>query len=229
MGFGILFIGYLIASVLSINPFGDITRLIGFSIILFALVKLSPHAKGFRAAKYFSLALILASGASGALTLAERFGADVGAFALTKQILLYSVTVLFYAFHLFLLFGIRELARAVELSKLADKALRNFIIGSFYFVLTFVGSLDTPFKESFANYLGLPTLVIGLVWYILNAVLIYSCYMWICLEGDENMERKKSRFEFVNKINEALDKKEENAMKSTVEYVNSKKNKKKKK
>ncbi len=229
MGFGILFFGYIIMSVFSLNPFGALAQLIGYSVMLWALVKLSPYAKNFRIAKYTVIPLIATSVFSSVLTVSEKLGVSTSGFDAVKEMLNPVVAVLVLVFHFFLLFGIRELALFTELSKLADRATRNFVVGVFYYALTLFGSLDTPIKGDFATYFGLPTLVIGLVWFVLNIVLIYSCYMWICLEGDENMERKRSRFEFINKLNDAFDKKEEDAIKSTLEYAHSKKRKKKKK
>ena len=229
MGFGILFIGYIIMSLFSLNPFGDIAQLIGFAVIFYALLKLSPYAKNFMIAKYVTLPLVLTSAFSSVVTVMGKLGADTSFTRPFDGALSAAVAVLFFAFHLFLLFGIREIAKFTELTKIAERAVRNFVVGAFYFALTLVGSLDTPFKEDFAKYFGMPTLVIGLVWYVLNIILIYSSYMWICLEGDEDMERKKSRFEFVNKFNDAFDKKEEEAIRSTIEYAHSKKRKKKKK
>lgn len=229
MGFGILFIGYIFMSLFSLNPFGDIAQLLGFSIILFALFKLSPYAKNFKIAKYVTVPLVLACAFSSVTTIIQKLGVEISLGIGFEQIFSLAFAVLFFIFHLFLLFGIREIAKFTELPKISEKAIRNFIVGAFYFVLTFAGSLDTPFKEDFAKYFGMPTLVIGLIWYALNIVLIYSAYMWICLEGDEDMERKRSKFEFVNKLNDAFDKKEEEAIKSTIEYAHSKKRKKKKK
>ena len=228
MGFGILFFGYIIMSVFSLNPFGDIAQLIGYSLIFYALLKLSPYTRGFKIAKYTAVPLALYSLFSSVLTLASKAGVDISVFDGAKLVLKPIVAVLVFAFHLFLLWGIRELAKTTELTKIADKAVRNFVVGAFYFALSVFGMINTPIQEDFAKYFGLPTLLIGLVWYILNIMLIYSCYMWICLEGDEDMARKPSRFAFINKLNDAFDKKEEEAIKSSVEYANKKKRKKKK-
>ena len=40
----------------------------------------------------------------------------------------------------------------------------------------------------------------------LNTVLIVSCYMRICLEGDEDMPAAPSRFKIVNRFNSRIDK-----------------------
>lgn len=229
MGFGILFLGYIIMSVFSLNPFGAIAQLLGYSIITYALVKLSPYAKNFKIAVYTVIPLTATSAFSSVLTVCERIGLGTSGLDGVKEILGPVVAVLVFAFHLFLLFGIREIAIFTELPKIADRAVRNFVVGVFYFALTLIGSFDIPALADFAKYFGLPTLLIGLLWFVLNIVLIYSCYMWICLEGDENMERKRSRFEIINKLNDAFDKKEEEAIKSTIEYAHSKKRKKKKK
>ena len=228
MGFGILFIGYIIMSVFSLNPFGDLAQLVGYSVILYALLKLSPYAKNFVYAKYTAFPLILYSAYASVLTVIDKLGFNTAGMDGAKIYLKPIVAIIVFAFHLFLLFGIRELAKLTELAKLSDKAVRNFIVGVFYFALSVFGMLNTPIKEDFTKYFGLPTLLIGLVWYILNIILIYSCYMWICLEGDEDMARKPSRFAFINRLNDSIDQKEKEAIQRTVEHARKKRRKKKK-
>ena len=43
---------------------------------------------------------------------------------------------------------------------------------------------------------------------ILLALLVFSCYRMICLEGEEDLPRKESRFAFINRMNEHFDRKE---------------------
>ena len=175
-----------------------------------------------------SISLALYSVYSSALTVVSKLGVDVLAFDGAKIYIKPLVAIMVFAFHMLLLFGIRELATATELPKLSEKAIRNFVVGAFYFALSVFGTLNTPIKEDFTKYFGLPTLLIGLVWYILNIILIYSCYMWICLEGDEDMARKPSRFAFINRLNDSLEKKEQEAIRQTVERAREKRRKKKK-
>jgi hypothetical protein len=64
-----------------------------------------------------------------------------------------------------------------------------------------------------------PVLLCRLVAMLLNAILIYSCYMWICLPEDVEMQRKKTGIQFLDDLNERLDKKEEEAQKKKKEAL----------
>ena len=47
-----------------------------------------------------------------------------------------------------------------------------------------------------------------LLLHFLNAKCFFESYIWICLEGDEGMERRESRFGFINKLNALSDRME---------------------
>ena len=69
----------------------------------------------------------------------------------------------------------------------------------------------------------------NLVWIVLQIVLIFSCYARICDEGDVEMERKPSRFAFVNKFRAELDAKQEKARRESEEYKREKMEKRREK
>ena len=56
----------------------------------------------------------------------------------------------------------------------------------------------------------------------LYLVMIFSCYMYICPEGDEDMPRHESKFDFVNKMRNESDRRTEQAVRETEEYVRKK-------
>ena len=53
--------------------------------------------------------------------------------------------------------------------------------------------------------------------------------MYICPEGDEEMNRKKTNIKFIDDIIEESDRRLEKATKETTEYLENKKHKKRKK
>ena len=71
-------------------------------------------------------------------------------------------------------------------------------------------------------YSTLPVLLVGLVVHFLNAKLIFSCYMWICPEGDEQMERGESRIGLINRIQKKTDAMEEEFARRRSEEENAK-------
>jgi hypothetical protein len=201
MGFGLLFIGYLLAfafSVANVYMFFDV---VGSLIMAYALMKLSPHAKFFKAAAALAAGLAALGVALFIIGLAAP---DAEALL---DVMSYVKAAAVLAFHVLLMLGIKDIAGYTELPAIGRKALRNLIIGCIYIALSVV----IPFTGDGAQYFYLPVLLYGYVWIIMNAALIYSCYMRICLEGDEDMEPKPSKYKIVNDIREKLDKAEDSA------------------
>ena len=64
-------------------------------------------------------------------------------------------------------------------------------------------------------------------WAIFNMINLFTCYMYICPEGDEAMERKPSRFAFVNEFRERMDERDRLAREREAERIKQKKNRKK--
>ena len=60
----------------------------------------------------------------------------------------------------------------------------------------------------------------------LNLVMLFSCYMRICEEGDEDMPTRPSKIKLVNKMNDALNKKQEQIIESQRQYQEEKAKKK---
>ena len=100
------------------------------------------------------------------------------------------------ACNIVMLWSIRSIAIDTEEKKISFGAVRNSVFVMIYAVAYLVSLL--PFE--FMKYLSLPLIIVQLVWIIFNLVLIFSCYAKICDESDVNMERKPSRFVFVNEM-----------------------------
>lgn len=197
MGFGVLFIGYVVTFLFAMTKLSVITNLFGALIMMYALTLLSRYNR------FFKYALI----ASGALTV---YGIVYLIFVLfmnsspeiMETVLTYVKAGIVFLYHIPLLKGISQLAYEVELPKVARKAVRNLSFTIVYFVFEIFTLLPFPQKiaEEINLYVSFPVLCMGLIWLVLNGILLFSCYMWICLEGDEDMEAKESKFEIVNKL-----------------------------
>jgi Na+-transporting methylmalonyl-CoA/oxaloacetate decarboxylase gamma subunit len=80
--------------------------------------------------------------------------------------------------------------------------------------------------------LSLIAFLLQFVWAIFQLVNLFTCYMYICPEGDEDMERKPSKFAFVNEMREKMDERDRLAREKDAaarEKRNQNKHKKKKK
>ena len=245
MGFGFLFLGYLVSFVLSLTlarfDFAGAAHLLGYALMLRGLMELTRYQKSFLYAKWLTypmLAIACYSLLGSFDTLLwwnlPIFGENV------TQIVEGFTTVLAVCFQAAVLYGIRMLEEEVELSHIATKAVRNMVFLGLYGLLYAVSRLPDSWVGSFVKYVELAEGIVLFVVVALNLLLLISCNKNICAEGDEDQPPKKSRFEWINRMGEAYDrthqKNIDNAKRDAEEFVRrhrekkeQKKNKKKKK
>ena len=227
MGFGILFLGYLITFIGAMTPIYAFTQFFGVLVLLYALSKLARHNKYFKGTFFLALVFL----AQSIYTLVGYFVSwpKESAFAIAES---YSLVIIVLVLHVFLMLAIRDIAIFTSLPKLRTRAVRNIITTGIYCILFALPRTNLISNTTFLQYLGLATVLFGIIWLILNAALIFSCYMWICLEGEENMDKSPLNVPFLNTINDAmnrgLDKIAERRAEKDREYIRTKKNQKKK-
>lgn len=234
MGFGLLFIGYFTAYIMSLNRWGVLFRIFGYILASFGIIKLSQYNRNFIYSLYASLSLALIncftalSGVSAYLY--DNLVISSNPFGDTFLSVIASIEmVMILVFHVLLLFAVRAIAKETEADKIVVASMRNlFFIGA-YFVLYFVQYLPFGFIDSYKRNMGMPIFVLYLVCLVFNLILLFSCYSGICDENDVEMERKPSRFEFVNKYREELDARQEKAKREADEYRRQRKEQKNKK
>ena len=208
MGFGILFIGYLLAFLLYLTVqalgFGSLALLGGYAIMFYALCKLSRYESTFLYAKW-TLPLLFLTGVyhllldlSGLLLWKSAF--LEGTFLTVANWITFLATAVF---QFALLYGIRVLAMNVELRSLAAASMRDSVVYGIYACLYLVGNLS--FAESFRKYLTLSTVIFNILWVALILILIVSCAKNICPAGDEEVTPRRSRFAWLNRIADAYE------------------------
>ncbi len=190
MGFGPLFLGYLFIFSFSYRGFDILPDAIGFLIIYFGLRKLSEYGYGFNNLKKYMYFLFPASLITFVLQILSLTGYQND---LLTEIWNCVYIPLMLVFNLMLLVSIKNIATDLDLKVIRVRALRNLVITVIYYGLTLFFSIPTSFISSLANTLiekyamGLVMYILGYVWLFLNTILIFSCYMYICKEGDEEM------------------------------------------
>ena len=219
MGFGYLFIGYLITFViyLTVNSlgFGGVALLLGYGVMFYALNTLTLYHKAFAYAKWVQLPLALTAVYSLLSSLSEQLLLGIPFVTPTVDAVFEWITfLLLIFFNIALLFGIRMLAREVELMHIAVKAVRNSVFVGLYAVLTLIARLPI-LPEHFKAYLTLPIVMLDVVWIVLNLLLLISCTKNICPAGDEDQPPKRSRFEWINRIGDTYEKNRQRAIDST--------------
>ena len=226
MGFGLLFLGYLITFVGAMTPVYAFTQVFGVLLMVYALSKLSIHNRWFKITLCAGLLYVLQSFYT-LLVYVMGWGTD-SVHGLTVQ---YSNAILVFTFHALLLVSIRRIAMDTELPKLKIRAVSNMITTAVYCVLTVLPRFGWISNETVVQYVALASVLLGVLWLILNASLIFSCYMWICFEGEENMEKSPINIPFLNTINDAMnrgiDKMAQRRAEKDRDYINTKNRKKK--
>lgn len=224
MGFGILFCGYLITYLLSLNPYAALTRFVGYIVLFAALSKLGRHNRFFGYSRLLAIPLALMAGVDAVVSLLSRFMGESAPASLGKlsSALAGGLTMFDLALGICLFMAIYWLAADTELPKLARGARMAMLLTGAYGVLTGLSVLPVKLGPSYANTLALLVLCVRLVWTVYALVLIFRCYMWICLEGDEEMAQKPSRFAFVNEYRARQAEKQEHAKAEAIAYAKEK-------
>jgi len=229
MGFGLLFIGYFVATLMTINKFGAYIRVIGYAIVAFSASKLNKYNRTFTYLSFSAILMIAVSlllALSDIMTLFSINSVFVG----NSFISIMGYVEMFFSliFNAVMLYCIRSIAIETDVSKIAVGAIRNLIFICIYYVLTLIGMLPFDFAKEYSVYFSAPVLILYFVWIILNLVLIFSCYSRICDENDIDMVRKPSRFAFVNKMREESEQRQREAAERRAEQKSLKRERKNK-
>ena len=221
MGFGLLFFGYLVAFLLYLNPYAALTRLIGYAIIFAALTKLRRHNRWFAYTQVSAVPLLALALGAVSVDFASRIMGDAAPAALqnVQGYMETLMTLLLLVFHVCLLMAIYTIAVDTALPALARSARRNIVLIAAYAVLHGIWSLPVQLGDSYTVTLSLMLFVLQLIWTVADLFLIFRCYMWICLEGDEDMEQKPSHFAWINRMREILEKHNRKAADEAAAYA----------
>ena len=216
MGFGLLFVGYACFFNLYFWGYTDVFAVILQLLALQKLREVSPPFKGAMRAAFPLLAVSFAAFVYSTLHLIGVIGdGDVSTTVYSVLAIAGTVCKLIYTF--FLLQAVQKIALVTEVQHIFVRAFRNRLFSCLYYGLWLALELcgGLPLTEEVAKVLHgftVAVLILGLVVIFLNAKLLFSCYMWICLEGDEDMPRGQSRNPFVNLVNRFTDRIEDRTL-----------------
>lgn len=225
MGFGPLLIGYAITYIitLGLGNYLFAGMLIGGFMMFWGLCELRKYCPTFLYAILANILLLLCSFYETAVYMDGYFALGLG---ISNQTLLsvfdwieFSVTLIF---NMTLLYGIADLSRRVDYPETRQKAYRNMVFVSLYFVLQILTFIPgTVFSEDGGFFLTL-LMLIQLIYAFFNIALLFKCYAMICPAGQEDMSVKPSRFAFINKMRKIQDEREQQAIESTKAYLEQK-------
>lgn len=196
MGFGILLMGFL----LSMSNYPGYTDCAAFLIVFYAMLKLGEYNRFFVAAKLVAFVICVCGMAGAMLSMGELIGFVDETDSLID---LYDNTseILKVVFGAFMLLGIIRISRETKLDS-------NVKLGAW--CLCILGLYAVLYAASFISLIFMPwRMLMRVIYMLVCAYLIFCCYRWICLEGEEQMSPYTSRFEIVNRLRRRLDEKAE--------------------
>ena len=224
MGFGTLFVGYFL--LLNIVQYG-ITDIIAAAIMLLGLYKLSFVNRFFKMATIASLVFLGFSACELGIFVFETFIPSINSPTLVsvtsaiRAVIVGSLTAL-------ILKGIENVAKEVSIRDLAAKSSMMIMFSAVTYAFWIV--LEIPFAENsyFLSILSVITLLATIALLIVNLTIIYTCYMKICMPGDEDITKQKpSRFSFVNEYRARKAERDEEAARARAELLKRKSEEKK--
>ena len=202
MGFGYLLIGYIITFLFSLSNVYFFADIIGAILMMIGLSKLSSYGKNFLRAMQVDIAfLILCFTRALLMMLRVISGEELLATVLTVGIVAVGLVLQFFLFA-----GIHFLSADVGLIKEPINAKRSiFLTFTYSFLHVLFLFIGPRLSVTVGNILALCIFLYGLAAIVFNIALIHSCYCRICPLGQEHGERTKSKYEWLNRINEKAD------------------------
>lgn len=195
MGFGILFIGYTL--ILCVSAYSVLPSFIGYFICMYACFKLSEYEDRFKiSAVGFGVGgsimmmqsvmhlLILTDGNT---MLSDFAGTTVPFFELVC-----------YGVQMTLLPALVAIARDTSRKKTVFACKRNMILFPIMYVLFIVANVLISAGNAYSNYLFIYLTLSRYAVLILMMIQVFSCYMWICREGQEEEEEESALNKHVN-------------------------------
>jgi hypothetical protein len=200
MGFGYLLFSYLMILTVGFSAGAGVDvfpDLLGYIFTYLAMCKLSPYSKWFQIEKKTCYPLFLVGG----VTLICQLLALQSSWTASLSDLLdwiYDLNdLLLFFYQLFLLKGIVDLAKEVELPKLVFRAKAGQIMVFSYTILSILSTvlnrmgIVSTLSDLQKGIVSFISLFLQLYFYILFffiLFLLFSCYRQICYEGEEDVE-----------------------------------------
>lgn len=205
MGYGLLFLGYFL--LVNITFYGYTDLFCGM-VLLYALSRLSVYNKPLRVAFYIAVGFTVYAIPEFLLSLLELFPPAPLGFINVMDALLPMRYLLILALTVALLWGVRTMAKEVELTKLSERIdciLIVPILANLMMAVLSIKPLITGMQAQTALGLTLIALTLFLVSVGLTLYSIYTAYMRICLPEDVDMPERPSRFAFINRYRQRRD------------------------
>lgn len=188
MGFGLIFLGFLMLFGMRVIPSG----ILGGLLMLSGLVKLMPYGDSFKRARNACVCLLAYFILFGTVWTLSIMGIiDLASFEkalIAEETVYYSVLIVFC---ILLFKALGDISKQTCFEKGIVREKRAVSLTIVFACFTAVRLIASLF--GFGMYFKLPLTVFELLWLIYGAVYIYSCYMMIATEEIIDKENKKMR------------------------------------
>ena len=209
MGFGYLFLGYLVTFLLhtlaSALGVGSLALLLGGMMMWTGMRTLRLFCHGFALAERSIYPLMLLGGYRLAEDLSNLFLWNAPFFSRAEAVVSWIEFFLIMLFHAALLSAIREIGMQVELKKIATASVRNMIIVLLYAILYALCSIPNLMGDAVKGYFTLSITLLNLAWVFCNLWLLLTCTKDIVAEGQEEPEPKRYKWELLNRIGDRFE------------------------
>lgn len=198
MRFGVMFFGYLWLFVCrGFELYPDILpdiipNVVGYTLMLFSLIKMERFNRYLKSARKVVQIIIIFVLFNDVYRIYNFSSAEADSTNNTVLIVFkIIITLIFVLYHYYLFKGIGILAADVNIPSITKSCKRDFIILIISSVLTVLSQFNV--FGDYNQYLGMIAVLINFIWLIMTSFMVYRCYMWICLEGEEDMSRKEKK------------------------------------
>jgi len=200
MGFAWMFLGYVMLLGTNFDIMGitlDITPdVVGFLLLSHGFAVASRYCDCFKVSKALGNAGIPLS----LIYLIAEISTSLEIVSLSAGVLMavqYGYAVFKLIFSLCLLYSLYLISAQTGVEKLRKKSIRLAIYTAFFFFAEhFLPNLLAIANISLdASKIAGIQMLLNILCILINATLIFGCYMWICLEGDEDMpDNRKHKY-----------------------------------
>ena len=192
--------GYFITFAFTLSNIYFFADLIGALVMMYVCVKLAEYNLYYKSALWAVFVFFASCGVRAAamfpfFSLAPTVGTIVRAVTLASACLT----------HILMFLGARGISLGAEDNKLAAKCERQLAMSVIYYVVAAVMLIVGEKLGEFGAYLNIVVLVYWFVTFILNLVVIYTCFGKLYPAEEDFTAPKRSRFKFINKLSDKFD------------------------
>ncbi len=217
MGFGILFFGYFAAFALSLANVYFFADIVGTLIILWAFFKLAQYNRYYHWAIAAAFLFLAACAANASSMLFSLYDGE-GWLGITVTWVKNGASCMM---HVMTFLGIRGIAGGASSEKLVKMSVRSLVATLIYFAAAVGVFVYLTVTASESQYLSLGVYFSRIIVIAMNLWLFYKCFAILVPADEDETAPRRSRFAFINRIDDKMDEFAKNRQRYQEEAVRS--------